>query len=148
MFPPIGTASYMVGSMDASIQASASLSVNVGGIVGKQEGSRSLVQNRYSVVSISATSSRPCYVGSVIDLLEDTKTCDNLYTNQEKGIPLVDSGSTSKLTNTALLTEADMRTPAMVDKLGNAFTMDTDYHNQGYPILSVMAYDEGSGWSQ
>lgn len=141
---------YMVGSMDISVQASSGVhSIDVGGIVGKQAGSDSVVQNCYSVVSIQAESDRPCYVGGIIGLLEGAKTCDALYASQAKSSLLVGSGSAPKLTNASLLSEADMRTSDMIAKLGNAFSMDTGLRNQGFPILSIMAYGEEqdqSGW--
>lgn len=140
---------YMVGSMDVSVQAgSGTNSVNVSGIVGKQDGSGAVLQNCYSVVSIRANSNRPCYVGGVIGLLTGGKTCDNLYTNQDLCDTLLGSGSSSKFTNSALLSTADMKSSAMVSKLGNAFAMDTGNNNQGYPVLAVMVYEEEGGWSE
>lgn len=140
---------YMVGSMDVSVQGSGSTkSVDVGGIVGKQDSASAVLENCYSVVSIHTNSNRPCYTGGILGLLGSSKTCDNLYTNQDLCSTLLGSGSSSKLTNSALLPTADMKTPAMASKLGNAFAVDTDNQNQGYPILAVMIYDEESGWSE
>lgn len=139
---------YMVGSMDVAVQASRLKSVDVGGIVGKQGSSSSVLQNCYSVVSIHASSNRPCYTGGIMGLLDNAKTCDNLYTNQDLCGTLLGSGSSTKFTNCALLPTGDMKTPAMASKLGNAFAVDSDNHNQGYPVLAVMVYDEEGGWSE
>lgn len=139
---------YMVGSMDVSVQAGSSIrSVNVGGIVGKQRDSASVIQNCYSVVSIQAESNRPCYTGGVVGLVDGNRTIDNVYCNQDLFDALIGSGSSSKVTNALPLPTADMKTPAFVATLGNAFAMDDGNNNQGYPILAVMAYEEESGWS-
>lgn len=139
---------YIVGSMNVTVQAGSSTnSVNVGGIVGKQAAS-AVVENCYSAVTIQADSNRPCYVGGIIGLLDGAKTCDNLYTNQDLCPSLLGHGSDSKLTNSALLSSADMKTAAFASKLGNAFGQDTQNRNQGYPILSVMVYEEKQDWSE
>jgi hypothetical protein len=40
-----------------------------------------------------------------------------------------------------------MKTTSFVNLLGNAYSVDKDHVNQGYPVLSALAYEEESGWS-
>lgn len=140
---------YVVGDIDVNINVESGVkSVDVGGIVGNQEGSGSVVENCYCAAPVRATSNRTCNVGGVIGKLDGAKTIDNVYVNQDLCSNLLGNGSESKFTNSALLSTADMKTSAFAEKMGNAFGQDTQNRNQGYPILSVMVYEEESGWSE
>lgn len=139
---------YVIGDINVSVQVEQGVqSVVTGGIVGHQNGSGAVIENCYCAASVRAVSNRSCYTGAIVGQIDSVKAVDNVYANQDLCAALVGNGSTSKVTGSALLSTSDMKTPAFAAKLGNAFAQDTQNTNQGYPILSVMVYEEESEWS-
>lgn len=148
---------YMIGEMDINVNISGSVhSVDIGGIVGRIDINESIVENCYSVVSIEAdiTTTRDitaCNIGGIIGSAEAGGTFRNLYTNAAlcSSLTGADIDNYNYLESSDILSEDEMKSSSMIDKLGNAFYMDSENINQGYPVLAVMAYEEQpneSGW--
>lgn len=145
----------MIGTMDLTVQVTGSVhSVDIGGIVGRIDSAGSTVENCYSAVTIEAdittsTDTTACNIGGIIGSAEAGGTLRNLYTNAALCGSLTGADIDAHPVNSALLTEAEMKSSSMPGKLGNAFYKDSGHINQGYPVLAVMAYDEKpreSGW--
>ena len=139
---------YVVGSIDVNIEfPGSSKRVCVGGLVGDTTVSGTTLQNCYSAVTINVTTNGTPYVGGLVGDLCAKGTYQNLYTNSNLCGTLVGRGSSYLGSGGALVSTSYMKSAEFADVLGNAFAFDTDNVNQGYPILSVMAYDEESDWS-
>lgn len=131
---------YMVGDMDVQVQGQGFEDVNVGGVVAKVGAGGATIENCYSVVTIKAQSSQPCYTGGMIGSLEAEGTFRNLYTRE--GVSFLGRNTAGQVVSSGLPSDAELKDSAMPGKLGNAFAMDKDQVNQGYPVLAVMAYQE------
>lgn len=140
---------YTVGTISAAVNGSSMYSLDVGGIAGKVKSKYSVIENCYSAVTIRVSSNKTLYVGSLVGLMDTTGTVKNSYGNTDLCSALFGSGNsnTSRVTGCAAKSTANMKTTSFVNLLGNAYAMDKENVNQGYPVLSALAYDEESGWS-
>jgi len=138
---------YTVGSIAVTVNSSTMTSLNIGGIAGKVKTSSSVIENCYSVVAIQANSNRTTYAGSLVGMMEASGTVKNTYGNQDLFGTLFGTGSTSRVSNCTGQTTAYMKSAPFAAILGNAFSTDKDGVNQGYPVLSALAYEEESDWS-
>lgn len=134
---------YMVGDMDVRVEGLGFKNVNVGGVVGKVGVDGAAIENCYSVVTIKAQSEKPCYTGGAVGSLEADGAFRNLYTRE--GVELLGRALKGELASSSPLSDAELKSSAMPGRLSNAFAMDTEDVNQGYPILAVMAYQEKPG---
>jgi len=140
---------YTVGGIEATVNGSSMYSVDVGGIVGQVNTSGSLIENCYSVVTIKVSSNKTVYAGSLVGRMDANGTVKNSYGNNDFCSDLFGTGTsnTSGVTGCAVKNTANMKTTSFVNLLGNAYAVDKENVNQGYPVLSALAYEEESGWS-
>ena len=116
--------------------------VNIGGICGVNAGT---IKNCYTIGSfdVNISSPAPVCIGGIFGSLEMSRgDLSNLYTDMYYHSSLTGNGTDSYLSNSAVYGTAHMISQELVNQLGNAFQVDTEKKNLGYPILAVMVYEE------
>ena len=132
---------YTIGSFDINISSKAP--VCIGGICGLTYTNDSVMKNCYSAVKITADTNSQNYIGGIFGSLEITRgDLSNLYTDMYYHSSLTGNGTDSYLDNSAVYGTAHMTSQEFAGQLGNAFEVDTEKKNLGYPILAVMVYEE------
>ncbi len=145
---------YNVGTIDASVTVNAGhLNVYAGGITGYQMGELS---NCYSAAPLQIkTNSRNLRLGGITGVSYSAdKLRNSFFDRQLCTVTQACSGSTWGYNDKPLnpndcgsYTSEQMKTSNFVNVLGNAFALDTQKINNGYPILSVMTYGQKEDWS-
>ncbi len=145
---------YSVGTIDASITETDEYdSVFIGGITAYQSGE---LYNCYSAAPIKIkTNSGYLKIGGIVGVsYSPGKLRNSFYDRQlctvvkgcagftwERGKPNLNPNDCGSYTSD------QMKAAYFVSVLGNAFAMDINKINNGYPILSVMAYGQKENWS-
>lgn len=132
---------YAIGSFDINISSRAP--VCIGGICGLVYTNGSVMKNCYSAVRVKADTTAENNIGGIFGCLDISQgDLSNLYTDSYYHSSLTGNGTDSYLSNSAVYGTAHMTSQEFVNQLGNAFQVDTEKKNLGYPILAVMVYEE------